>query len=161
MKEEGYFSWYFLFSMIVIYFILYFTNQPLLITSINFFINVVIRIIPVLFVVFLIMILVNYFTPEVAAKYLGKTSGIKKWIAAIITGIISTGPIYMWYPMLKELKDKGVSYGFIATFLYTRAIKPPLIPLMVFYFGIKFTIVLTFVMIIFSVIQGIIIERIT
>ena len=89
-------------------------------------------------------------------KYLGKK---RKWLFAILGGIISTGPIYMWYAMLRELKEKGVGYGFIATFLYNRAIKPPLIPVIIYYFGLKFTIVLTGVMIIFSVLQGMIIEK--
>ena len=61
--------------------------------------------------------------------------------------------------MLKELKERGVNYGFISTFLYNRAIKPALIPLMIYYFGLNFTIILTFVMIVMSVIQGFIFEK--
>ena len=106
------------------------------------------------------VLVVNYYiTPKAVNKYLGKTSGLKRWVIAIIGGIISTGPIYMWYPMLKELKKKGVNYGFISTFLYNRAIKPPVIPMIIFYFGLSFTIILTIVMIIMSVIQGLIFEK--
>jgi uncharacterized membrane protein YraQ (UPF0718 family) len=93
-------------------------------------------------------------------KYLGSSKSIKGWLIAIAGGIISTGPIYVWYPMLKDLMKKGVKEGFIITFLYNRAVKIPLIPMLVVYFGLGFTIVLTFVMIIMSVIQGLIYEKI-
>ncbi len=92
-------------------------------------------------------------------KHLSKSSGMKRWFIAILGGLISTGPIYMWFPMLREMKDNGVSYGFIACFLYNRAVKPPLIPVMIFYFGLKFTLVLGFVMIFMSIIQGILFEK--
>lgn len=161
MLEENRASWIFLGVMIIIYLILFFINKPLLFNSLTLFVSIISKIIPIFILIFGLMILVNYYvTPKTAARYLGKASGAKRWVAAIIGGIISTGPIYMWYPMLKELKEKGVSYGFIATFLYNRAIKPPLIPLMVYYFGLKFTIVLTIVMIIFSIGQGMLIEKV-
>jgi len=63
-----------------------------------------------------------------------REKGIKKWIFVIIGGVLSTGAIYMWYPFLADLKDKGLNYGLISCFLYNRAIKIPLLPLMVFYF---------------------------
>jgi uncharacterized membrane protein YraQ (UPF0718 family) len=66
----------------------------------------------------------------------------------------------MWYPLLSDLQKKGVKNSFIATFLYNRAIKPALLPLIIFYFGLAFTIVLTIVMIIASVFQGLIVEKI-
>lgn len=88
------------------------------------------------------------------------SSGFTRWLIAVGGGIISTGPIYMWYPMLKELKREEVQYGFIATFLYNRAIKPPLIPMMIAYFGWKYTVVLAVVMATISVIQGIMFEKI-
>lgn len=106
------------------------------------------------------MAFINYFiTPKRIKKYIGHKTSLRSWFIAIITGIVSTGPIYMWYPMLRELRDKGIGNGFVATFLYNRAIKIPLIPMIIFYFGVKFTIILTIVMIIFSVIQGMIIEK--
>ena len=66
----------------------------------------------------------------------------------------------MWYPLLAELKEKGIGYGYLATFLYNRAIKIPLLPIAIFYFGLKYVVILTIVMIFISIIQGIIINRI-
>jgi uncharacterized membrane protein YraQ (UPF0718 family) len=103
----------------------------------------------------------NYFLkPNTVSKYADKNSGIKGWVFAIFTGIISHGPIYVWYPLLKDLRDKGMRSGLISAFLYNRAIKIPLLPLMVYYFGIKFVAILLIYMIIASIIGGKIIEMI-
>jgi uncharacterized membrane protein YraQ (UPF0718 family) len=113
---------------------------------------------PVFIVIFVLMIFSNYFiTYEFVMKHLGK-KGIKRWLYVIIAGILSSGPIYMWYPLLKDLKDKGLSSGLIATFLYNRAIKIPMIPIALVYFSLKYVIVLLIVMIVVSVVQGIVIE---
>jgi uncharacterized membrane protein YraQ (UPF0718 family) len=107
------------------------------------------------------MALTNYFvTPEFVIRHF-KEKKIKKWFFVIIGGILSTGPIYVWYPLLANLKDKGLNYGLIACFLYNRAIKIPLLPVAIFYFGWKYILILSFVMIFMSVIQGIIINKLT
>ena len=76
-----------------------------------------------------------------------------------IAGILSSGPVYMWYPLLSDLQNKGLKNGFIATFLYNRAIKLPILPLMISYFGIVYVLVLTIVMVFVSILQGLIINR--
>ena len=153
-------SWYFLFVVVLLYVVTGFFGLNIVLSSLEFAWKIVVNIIPVFVVVFVVMLLVNYYVdPKTVSKYLGKSSGWKRWFFAVVGGIISTGPIYMWYPMLKELKERGVNYGFISTFLYNRAIKPALIPLMIYSFGLNFTIILTFVMIVMSVIQGFIFEK--
>ena len=159
-SEKSYIGWYFLLVVIILYLVTIFLKFDAILPSLNFSLKILISVIPIFILVFIIMIVVNYYiTPKSVNKYLGKSSGLKRWVIAIIGGIISTGPIYMWYPMLKELKKKGVNYGFIATFLYNRAIKLPLIPMIIFYFGLKYTIILMIVMILFSILQGMIIEK--
>jgi len=159
-SEQSNVGWYFLLVVIILYLITGFFKFDAILPSLNFSLKILISVIPIFILVLIIMIIVNYYiTPKSVNKYLGKSSGLKRWLIAIIGGIISTGPIYMWYPMLKELKKKGVNYGFIATFLYNRAIKLPLIPMIIFYFGLTFTIILSIIMIIMSVIQGLIFEK--
>jgi len=46
----------------------------------------------------------------------------------------------------------------VAVFLYNRAIKIPLLPLMVYYFGAPFVVILTCYTIIASVVQGRIVQ---
>jgi len=153
-------AWYFFFIVVLIYIILIFTNYTAFSTSISFFTEIIIKIIPVFMLVFVLMILVNRFiTKEFIIKHFKEKSKIKIWSFAIISGILSMGPIYMWYPLLAEAKNKGLSYGLIACFLYNRAIKIPLLPLIILYFGIKYVLILTIIMIIMSVAQGILINK--
>lgn len=152
-------SWYFLISILLIYLIIFFIKGNLFYLSISFFYKIFIRIIPIFILVFLLMSLTNYFiTPKFVMRHLGG-KGIKKWFFIVIGGILSTGPIYMWYPLLADLRNKGLNYGLIACFLYNRAIKIPLLPLAIFYFGWKYILVLSFVMIFVSIIQGILLNK--
>ena len=143
----------------IIYLILFIVNPVIFKSSLNYFLNLLVKIVPIFFLVFILMGIMNYFfTSKFVAKHL-REKGIKKWIFVIIGGVLSTGAIYMWYPFLADLKDKGSNYGLISCFLYNRAIKIPLLPLMVFYFSLKYVIVLGIVMVFVSVIQGIIINK--
>ena len=115
---------------------------------------------PILGLVFLLLFIANLlFTPLTVKRYLGKEAGFKGWIASVVAGVFSMGPIYAWYAALAELQQKGMRTAFVATFLYSRAVKIPLLPLMIFYFGPIYTIVLCLYLIVFSVINGILTER--
>lgn len=152
-------SWYFLMIVLIIYLIFLIFKKDIFILSINFFINIFVKIIPIFILVFVLMVLNNYYiTPKFIMKHL-KEKGIKKWFFVIIGGMLSTGPIYMWYPLLKDLKEKGLGYGLIACFLYNRAIKIPFLPMALIYFSWQYVLVLTVVMIFMSVIQGLIIDK--
>lgn len=154
-------SWYFLLIVILAYLFLFIFKQNLFFLSLNFFYDILLKIIPIFVFVFVLMAITNYFiTPEFVLKHF-KKRGIKKWFFVIIGGILSTGPIYMWYPLLADLKNKGLTYGLIACFLYNRAIKIPLLPIAILYFGWKYIIILGFVMIFMSVVQGIMINKLT
>ena len=121
--------------------------------------KLILKLIPVFILVFILTFLSNLFLNQKRiAKHL-KDKGVKRWIFAIVSGILSSGPIYMWYPLLADLRKKGVSYGLVACFLYNRAIKIPLLPVIIYYFGLKYVIILSFVMVIASIIQGIVIEK--
>ena len=53
------------------------------------------------------------------------------------------GPIYSWFPLLKELREKGADVSLIAVFLGNRAVKPFLLPVMISYFGWAYALLLT------------------
>jgi len=154
-------AWAFLAVVIAIYTIAGIFRSDAIMPSIRFSFNLIIKILPVFILVFAFMAGFEYFiSEEKIKKHLDASSGTKRWIIAIGAGILSSGPIYMWYPLLGTLKKKGVGFGLIATFIYSRAIKLPLLPIMIYYFGIKYTIVLTVVLIVMSIVQGKIIEKI-
>lgn len=152
-------SWYFLIVIILTYCLLFVFNPESFYMSLNFFSKIILKIIPIFVFVFVLMTLSNYFiTPKFIIKHLAK-KGFKKWFFVIIGGILSSGPIYMWYPLLADLRNKGLSHGLIACFLYNRAIKIPILPIAILYFSWQYILILGFVMIFMSVIQGLIINK--
>lgn len=147
----------FLLISVLIFFILTLLKPELFWPIIKKAISMINTILPALILVFIFLVLTNYFiNKKIILKYFKSK---KSWPIAVIGGILSSGPIYMWYPLLSELQEKGLKNGFIATFLYNRAIKLPLLPLMISYFGIIYVLVLTFVMISVSILQGVIINK--
>jgi uncharacterized membrane protein YraQ (UPF0718 family) len=100
-----------------------------------------------------------FIKPEIVKIYLGEQSGFKGYIFAILSGIISVGSVYIWYPLLKDLRKSGMSNKLIAVFIYNRSIKLHLLPVMILYFGLKFTLVLTMVTILFSLIVGFFVQK--
>ena len=158
MKRVGG-EWYFLAGVILFCFLIFLFRPVFFSRSLEFFIKIMLQILPIFLLVFVLMALSNLFVNrQTVAAYLRKP-GVKKWLFVIIAGILSTGPIYVWYPLLAEFREKGVGYGYLATFLYNRAIKIPLLPMAVFYFGMKYVIVLTALMVLFSVFQGLLISQ--
>jgi len=160
-NKNSYFSFSFLILVIALYIVLFFIKSDKIKASLDASWNIFVSIIPVLFLVVFIMGVSNYFLkPKKVSKYLGKESGVKGWFLSALFGILSHGPIYVWYPLLRDLKQHGMRSGLVAVFLYNRAIKIPLLPVMVFYFGIFFVVILCVYMIIVSIVQGKIIELI-
>ncbi len=115
---------------------------------------------PVLLIVFFLMALLNTsIDTKYIARHLGKESGLKGWMIALGGGILSHGPAYVWYPMLSEIREQGARDGLIVAFFYARSIKLPWLPLMVSYFGLAFTVLLTFFVILGAWLQGIITDK--
>lgn len=120
-------------------------------SSVNIFFNMLIP----LSMIFVLMLLINLFlNPARVAKFFGKGSGVKGIALSAAAGIISTGPIYAWYPLLKDLREKGAGDSSIAIFLYNRAVKPFLLPVMVAYFGWLYVVILTILTVLASVAIG-------
>ena len=139
---------HFLGIVILGYVIAAFIQFAITVSALNIAVSLLAKILPIMGYVFILMVLTNIcISPQAVTRYVGKTSGPKRWAVAIAGGVISTGPIYLWYALLKELVQKGMSKGVAAAFLYARAIKPFLLPLMIYYFGWKYTVILTVVMI--------------
>jgi len=94
--------------------------------------------------VFTLMVFMNLFLkPTHIVRFLGQGSSSRGIILSAAAGIISMGPIYAWYPLLKELRKKGATHSLIAVFLGNRAVKPFLLPVMISYFGWVYVALLT------------------
>ena len=117
--------------------------------------SILFKLLPVFLAVILLTTLINYFlNPKQIVKHFGKDSGLKGWLYALLSGVISHGPMYAWYPMLQDMRRHGMRDGLIAAFFYARAIKLPLLPLMIDYFGLLFTAVLSFYILAAALVQG-------
>ena len=158
-KGQRYSGVYFLCLVLVLYFFLFFFEPERIMDSLKSSGMMCVKIVPILLVVIAFMGILNFFlNPKSVTKYIGRESGIRGWFWAIVTGILSHGPIYLWYPLLKQLREQGMRNGLAAVFLYNRAIKIPLLPVMIYYFGTKFVIVMLVYMILASLAEGKIIE---
>jgi len=122
--------------------------------------NLLRQILPVLAVVLLFMAGGNLVPHAFVKRHLGEDSGMKGYLFALTAGTLSHGPVYAWYPFLSELQEKGVSNGKIATFLFARAVKIPLLAAMAFYFGIPFTIIFTACILGGALLMGILFENV-
>lgn len=148
-------GWYFLIAVAALYALIGLFHPDLVSEALASFASLLLRIVPVLLLVFGLLFLANLFLERKwLVKHLGASSGLGGWALSVVSGILSAGPLYAWYPLLGQLKNKGMSDSLIATFLYSRALKLPLLPLLVHYFGVTYTVALSVGIVVFSVLSG-------
>ncbi len=149
-------------AVIVIYLVTFLWNSNFAWKGLQDTGQTLIKIIPIVLLVFVIMVLSNLFlTPERVKKHFGQDAGLKGWFYAMLFGILVAGPPYTLYPMLKEMKNHGLKTNYLAAFLYNRNVKIPLMPAMIYYFGWQYAIIMTVLVVIFSIISGIMMEKLT
>jgi uncharacterized membrane protein YraQ (UPF0718 family) len=124
--------------------------------------TILLNMIAPLLLVFVLMVLLNLFLKTAhIAQFLGRGAGIKGILLPAAAGIISTGSIYVWYPFLKNMRERGAGDSSIAIFLYNRAVKPFLLPVMIGYFGWEYVVILTVFTVLGSFIVGYVLDAIT
>jgi len=157
--KKGFRGMKFSLFVLAMYIVLYFFFPEKTLSSIWKAADIVKFIIPVFAIIIVFTAVINYFfNPKQIASHIGTDSGAKGWMIALGAGVVSHGPMYAWYPMIEDLKKHGLRDGLIATFFYSRSIKVPLLPLMIEYFGLTFTVILSVYVLIASLIQGLLIE---
>jgi len=143
------------------YIVLYFMDYENFKNSLEKVNDIIIILIPIFIFIIILTALINYFLkPKQILKHFGKDSGKAGLFYSVIGGILSHGPMYAWYGMLSDMRSHGLKDGLITVFLYSRAVKLPLLPLMIAIFGVTYTIVLNIYIIIFAIIQGWIMDKV-
>lgn len=156
-KKTGIGGWVFLLVVVVAYAVLGGIDAELLARALGFFGRVMGKVLPVLVLVFILLLAADLLlSPQWIRRNLGRESGLKGWFMAMLGGVLATGPIYPWYALLHEMRGKGMKRSLMAVFLYSRAVKLPLLPLMVHYFGVTYTVVLCLYLLAFSIVSGIV-----
>ncbi len=159
-KSGGYASKLFLLAVIAAYGVLAFLYPDKTALALDKSVGILKQIIPILLVVLFLTALLNTLVqPKKIAKYLGKESGLKGWAIALAGGLLSHGPSYIWYPILADIRQHGVKNGLMVAFFYAKAIKLPWLPMMISYFGLLFTLVLTLYILAAALLQGAIAEK--
>lgn len=145
----------FVLAAILIYGFLYFVTPEKTLQALAASVSIFWYVLPPLGIVFLLMIVLNLlFRSSQVTRLLGQEAGFRRVLLAAAAGIISMGPVYAWYPLLKEVREKGAGNIAIAVFLGNRAVKPFLLPIMVSYFGWIYVLLLTFFMMMGSIAVG-------
>ena len=145
----------FLAAVIIVYLILFVAMPDKASDALGSSIDVALRILLPLGVAFIAMVVLNLFVkPSQVVRFLGRGAGAKGVLLSTVAGIISMGPIYAWYPLLKELREKGAGNSHLAIFLGNRAVKPFLLLVMIAYFGWAFVVILTVFTVVESLIVG-------
>jgi uncharacterized membrane protein YraQ (UPF0718 family) len=151
--------WKFLLLVLVLYFGIFIFYPDIILECFDKFLFLLKKIAGSFFLVFIFMYLFNVFISEkLIKKHLQGEIKLKHYLIVAFVGILSTGPIYLWFAHLSRLKDQGMDDGLISLFLYNRAIKLPLIPLMIQYFSIKITIIISCLILIFSFLNAFLIH---
>lgn len=152
----------FLLIVLGIYMILGFYDIILVKGALRRTLEVFVDIIPVLFLVFAVIYIINrYLDTQKMQKYLGAESGIRGWVYAVIVGVFLAGPPYILYPIFGDLQKKGMKNSLIAVILYNRNVKFQFLPALIYYFGLPFSVVLSVYMIIFSLLNGVLVGSLT
>jgi len=113
-------SWLFIFTVFIVYLFFIVINKR----DFFFITDASWKFLKSIWWVFLVNLFVNR---DIVIKLFKEKNSLLSILLSILGGIISTGPIYMWYPLLSELKDRGLKERYIVIFLYNRAIKIPLL----------------------------------
>ena len=101
-------NWLFLIAVAMVYLIVGLGNPQIVLAGLEVFLGLLKKMLPVLGIVFALLFLSNLFlNPKTVLKYLGTGAGSRGWPIAVAAGILSAGPIYMWYPLLGDLESKG------------------------------------------------------
>ncbi|MCF7853530.1 MAG: hypothetical protein K9N51_01935 [Candidatus Pacebacteria bacterium] len=153
-------QWLFPCAVLLVYAVLVMFTPQQAIAALKASWGVFVQIAPALVMAFLVMIALNlWITPAHVKRFLGKGTGLKGVFFSSAAGIVSMGPIYAWYPLLKEFREKGVSGFHLANFLGCRAVKIPLLPMMAAYFGWAFTGLVSLFMVLSAIVTGLIVDK--
>ena len=158
-QEPGFQGLKFLSFVAVLFFVSYLYDKSKTYEAFHYFIKNTWSVLPVFLFVIILTAIINYYFPKQRiAKMLQGKSRFRTYTVSLLAGIISHGPVFVWYPLLKNLKDKGLQDGALVTFLYARSIKLTLLPVMIGFFGQLFSLVFMAYIAIAAILQGIIYE---
>ena len=117
-KSRPFAGWVFLALVAIVYGVVAIIDSDLAMSALAGWFGLLAKIWPVLALILALLFLAEAFLERAwIVQHLGRASGPKGWALAVLSGVLSVGPIYAWYPLLGELNKKGVRRALVATFL--------------------------------------------
>jgi uncharacterized membrane protein YraQ (UPF0718 family) len=157
-NKMGFKNLFFLF-VLIIYLVVLFVDLDNFVLAVKKAFNLFFSVLDVFFIVFCFMVLMGLFVKQkTMVKFFKSSKKFLNWIFVIGLGILSTGPIYMWYPLIEKFKKSGMKIRYQACLLYNRSVKIPLMYYFVLIFGFRVFLVMIVLQVVFSVINGFIVE---
>lgn len=119
--------------------------------AVNMYINLFLMI---LSIAFLSGFISEVIPPNVVGRIIGKESSWKGILIGAIFGTFMIGPTYVFYPLFKNLIDKGAGVNIITTTIGAWAIKVQWIPFAIAVMGWKFVLTFNILIFIYAIISG-------
>ncbi len=136
-------KWAFFLVVLAVYGVLATVEPVLTLEALRQSIRVLLQIaLPITLALAMMFVINLTFQGPQVARLLSKGAGLKGVLLSSVAGMLSMGPVYAWYPLLRDLRKQGASDFHIANFLCCRSVKPILLPVMIYYFGWVFSLVL-------------------
>ncbi len=146
----------FLIFVVISYVFLFIYDPSKGFLTLKYFIDTLIRVFLIIFTIIPFMALINYLSSkENIREKLKSTKPARMWIITIIAGILSIGPLFIWYDLLKNSKMKP---RYVFSFAYSRSINLHYTPILIYYFGLKVTLLMYVWIIVLSMVGGILFE---
>ncbi|GEM_PF-263331 len=157
-RSQG--RWWFLGAVTLAWLVLALLRPELLAPAWSRFAGLLLEVLPALVLVFLFLLIANLFSEKPwIERHMGREGGKRGWFIALGAGVLAAGPPWPWYALAGQMMRRGVRPGLAAAFLYARAIKLPMLPLLIHYFGLAYSLVLSFWLLVFAFLGGLAMQR--
>jgi uncharacterized membrane protein YraQ (UPF0718 family) len=93
--------------------------------------------------------------PQTMSKFIGEKAGWKGLALASTVPMFMGGSLFIIFPLLKILRDKGASIACVMAFITAWGGKAPLLPMEIEFLGWKFAVLRILFIIPFAIIMGI------
>jgi len=146
--------------VLVVYIVLWALNPSWWVQVGSYFLKTFLnKILPLLVMVYFLMFVLSFvWDNKLVKKWLAEWKYWHKLIFSALWGVIVSGPLYVWYDFLKELKNKWLTNGHIAAFIWARGIKLPFLAMMIGFFGLNFTLIYNLVLLVFAFLVGLVVD---